>query len=156
MDYKYAMQVENENSARAVGKSLPISNKQSVEICGFIRGKKLQKAKDMLKQVIEKKMAVPYKRYNQDVGHKTGIAAGRYPMNASKNILALLEGVEANAQFKGLNTSNLVIKHICAHKAAKQWHYGRKRRRVMKKATIEVIVVEEGEKHKERKEGNKK
>ncbi len=152
--YNYSKKLDvEENVAKAVGVALPISTKQSIEICNFIRRKPLAKAKQRLIEVINKKMAVPFKRFNDNVGHKRGkIAAGRYPEKSCGEILKLLESVEANAQFKGLNTSNLVITHICAQKAARPWHYGRQRRRKMKRTNVEVIVEEKAvEKKKEEK-----
>ncbi len=132
--------------AIAVGKALPISFKQSVEICNFIRNKNINNVKETLQGVIDKKIAVPFKRYDFDLGHKKKIGPGRYPYKASKEIIRLIENVEANAQFKGLNTSNLVIAHISAHKAGKAWHYGRKSRRKMKRTNIEICVEEKLEK----------
>ena len=147
--------MKDEHTAKINGRSLPISTKQSIEICNFIRGTNLEKAKALLGEVIKHKRAVPYKRFSGDVGHKKGkIAAGRYPENACKAILSLLEGVEANAQFKGLNTSNLVISYICPNKASRPWHYGRQRRRKMKRTHIDIIVRETAEK-KETKEKKK-
>ncbi len=146
----------DEHTARINGKSLPISTKQSIEICNFIRGKNLEKARGLLREVIKHKIAIPYKRFSGDVGHKKGkIAAGRYPENACKAILELLGGVEANAQFKGLNTSNLVISYICPNKASRPWHYGRQRRRKMKRTHIDIIVKETAE-TKEKKKGAKR
>lgn len=144
---KYAFEGYHEDKmARAVGRSLPISAKQSVEVCSYIRGRKVESAKVVLKNVIEKKLPVPYKRYNRSMGHKKGdISVGRYPVKTSKNILSIIESAEANAQFKGLNTSNLRIAHICAHKGSSQWHYGRQRRRQMKRTHIEVVVAEGAE-----------
>ena len=143
MAHKYAAKVyDKEQMARVVGRSLSISAKQSVEICSFIKNKGVQEAKNILKKDIEKKQAGPFKRYNRDRGHKTKIGPGRYPEKASEEILKLLDAVEANAQFKGLNTSNLIISHICSHKAQKSWHYGRKRRRKMKRTHLEIIVKE--------------
>ena len=69
---------------------LPISTKASVEICNYLRNRPLDKAKAILNQVINKKMAIPYRRYNRDMGHKPGIAAGRYPEKAAKHILKVL------------------------------------------------------------------
>ena len=69
---------------KAIGRNLQISTKQSVEICNFIRNKSLKVAKNMLNSVVNKKIAVPYKRYRRDVGHKAGMASGRYPITASK------------------------------------------------------------------------
>ncbi|MBI1935155.1 50S ribosomal protein L22 [Candidatus Woesearchaeota archaeon] len=131
-----------EHMARAVGMALPISFKQSVEICSFIESKKISDAKKILQRVSEKKTAIPFKRYNWDLGHKKETGPGRYPEKASSYIIKLLESVEANAQFKGLNTSNLVIAHISAHKGGKAWHYGRKTRRKMKRTNIELIAEE--------------
>jgi len=128
--------------AIAVGKSLPISFKQSVEICNFIRNKNINDAKETLQNVMEKKIAIPFKIYDFDLGHKKKIGPGRYPYKSSKEIIRLIENVESNAQFKGLNTSNLVITHISAHKAGKAWHYGRKSRRKMKRTNIEICVEE--------------
>ncbi len=131
-----------EHMARAVGMALPISFKQSVEICSFIRNKNVIQAKKMLQQVIDKEAAVPFRRYNWDLGHKKAIGPGRYPMSASKEFIRLIESVESNAQFKGINTSNLIIAHITAHKAGKAWHYGRKSRRKMKRTNVEIFVEE--------------
>ena len=152
--YNYSRKIEaEENIARAVGVALPISTKQSIEICNFIRQISLGKAKQRLIDVMNKKVAVPFKKFNDNIGHKKGkVAAGRYPEKSCSQILKLLESVEANAQFKGLNTSNLVITHICAQKAARPWHYGRQRRRKMKRTNIEIMVEEKAvEKKKEKK-----
>lgn len=130
------------NMARAIGMALPISFKQSVEICRFIGNKNVNDAKKMLQNVVEKKSAIPFKRYNWDLGHKKNTGPGRYPQKASEEFIKLIDNVEANAQFKGLNTSNLVIAHISAHKAGKTWHFGRKSRRRMKRTNVEIIVEE--------------
>jgi len=114
--HKYASKnYDKQNMACASSKSLPISTKTSMKIVNLIRNKNLHKAREILNKK-EKK--------------------------ASKKIVELLKAVESNAQFKGLNTSNLVISHICVNKASRPWHYGRQRRRKMKRTHIEVIVGE--------------
>src|SRR3989338_2023885 len=130
-----------EHMARAVGIALPVSFKQSVETSNFIINKKLRKEKKLLLDVIEKKAAVPFKRYNWDTGHKKKIGPGRYPGKASKHFIGLMESAEANAQFKGLNTSNLIITHVSSHKAGKSPHYGRKSGRKMKRTNIEIVLL---------------
>ena len=35
-----------------------------------------------------------------------------------------------------------MIIHICAHRAARPWHYGRQRRRKTKRTNVEVVVKE--------------
>jgi large subunit ribosomal protein L22 len=133
---------DKEHMARVMGRNLPISFKQTVEVCNFIRGRSINNSKAILSDVLGKKVVVPFKRFNRDLGHKKKAGAGRFPVKVSKELIKLLDGVEANAQFKGLDTSNLIITHICAHKGSRMWHYGRKRRREMKRTNIEIIVEE--------------
>ena len=137
----YSLQIEG-NSAKAVGRDLPISFKHSSQVCKWIKQKNLQKAKEMLKRVIALKQPVPYSSFLWDLGHKPGIGPGRYPVKTCQELLKLLESVEKNAQFRGLNTSKLVIAHMNAHKAATPWRNARHRGRKMKRAHVEIIVQE--------------
>ena len=144
MANKYAIQDFNkELMAKALGRSLPISTKQSIEICNFLRNKTTLKAKKQLELVINKKLAIPFKRFNKDIAHRKGnIASGKFPEKASKHFLKLIENAEKNAQNKNLDTTTLLIKHICAHKASTPWHFGRHRRRKMKRTHVEIVVEE--------------
>lgn len=128
--------------AKAVGISLPISMKHSREICKLIKMKNLQKVKDVLENVSGLKKAVPFTRFNKNVGHKKGMSAGRYPTKAASEIKKLIEGVEANAQFKGLNVNNLVIVHAVAKLASRPFHFGRFRGRKIRRAHVEIIAEE--------------
>src|SRR3989338_7795716 len=131
-----------ENIARANGKDLAISTKQSIEICNYIRGDKLTNAKRKLLDAINEKSAIPFKIFTKDMGHKRNIAAGKYPINACTNILKIIESAEANARNIGLDASKLVVKNIIANKAARPHRYGRRRRIKMKRTHIEVILSE--------------
>ncbi len=154
---KYSHQkYDKEHMARAYGDFLKISKKHAVEVCRMLRGKELDKAKQMLNRVIKKEMAVPFKRADMDLAHKKGMAAGRYPVKCSKEILKLLEGAEANAQFLGLDTSSLVIRSIIPHKAATTFHYGRKRGRKAKRTHIEIVLEEVAKTSSENKKKEKK
>ena len=153
MKQRYALE-KGENMACATGLSLPISTKHSVEVCSFIRNKKLETAISQLKEVAAGKRAIPYKRYNHDLAHKRGMAAGRYPQKACKDIIKLLESVKANAEDRGLGES-LVIKHISASKASTPWHYGRQRRRKTKRTHIKVVIEEFEEKREKKREKEK-
>ena len=140
----YVFKDFNKNAmSRAQGIGLAISQKQGIEICNMIREKNVSKVKGMLREVIEKKRVVPFKRFNKDMGHKKKIGPGRYPIKSSMVILKLIESAEANAQFKGLNTSNLIIRHICTNQAGKSMHFGRKTRRRMKRTNVEVVLEEQ-------------
>ncbi len=132
-----------ENTAKAVGMSLPISWKHGVEIANMIRGKTVEKAKTMLDNVIAMKLAVPFKRFNNNVGHRKGkIMSGRFPVKAATHILKVLKSAESNARDMGLIEESLYIEHICVHKAGKQMHYGRKARRLMKRTHVEIVLKE--------------
>jgi large subunit ribosomal protein L22 len=90
-----------------------------VEICRAIKGKKLEKAKEYLRRVIEGNRAVPFRRYKKGVAHRKGITkayAGRYPVKAASQILKVLEDAQSNAEYKGLNVEKLFIKHIAARR----------------------------------------
>lgn len=137
-------------TAKALGKNLPISTRQAIEICSFIRGKTTDETKNILTKVINKEVAIPFKRFNKNVGHKKGkIAAGRYPKKASLHILRLVKQIEANAQNKGLLTP-LTIRQIIANKASTPLHYGRKSRTKMKRTHIEIVVEEAQKKEKQK------
>jgi large subunit ribosomal protein L22 len=157
--YGYSMkEYDKEQMARVVGTDLNISTKHSIEICSMLRKKELNKAKAIMQNVIKKKQALPFKRFNGDVGHKKAIGPGRFPLKASTEIFKLLRSVETNAQQKGLNTANLIISHMNAQRAGRQWRYGRIRGREMKRTHIEIVVKEQAKK-KEKKpviEGKKK
>ncbi len=135
--------------------NVPISLKFSVEIGNYIKHKKVAKAKELLLLVMSQQRAIPFKRYNRDLGHKAGMASGRYPLNASKEILKLLESLEANAENKGLDSKNIVITEFIASKGNGMPHYGRNRGRKMKRCHL-YIKAEEKEIKKEEKKVVKK
>ena len=156
--YKYAFKdYEPERMARAVGRGIAISTKTTIELCNYLRGKKLLRAKTILQGVINKTEAIPFKRFTDGVGHRRGdIRSGRYPFKASKEVLFLLESVEVNAQVKGLNTSELTLLHLCCHEANRAFHQGRQRRRRTKSTHVEVVVIETPNEKKEENKGVKK
>ncbi len=129
-----------ERTARARLVSAPFSTKHGIEICSALRGKPLDKAMVLLEEVISLKTAIPFKRFNKDMGHRVGMAAGRYPVKASKHILELLKSVNSNAQEKGFATSDLVVSHISAKKASRPWRAGRHVRRKAKRTHVEILV----------------
>ena len=110
----------------AKGLSLPISTKAAIEICKFIKNKTPTKAKRQLDLVIQKRIAIPMTRYNQNRGHRKGkIGPGFYPQKASREIIRLLNSVEANARNKGLNTEQLIVKKVIVNKASSPMKTGR-------------------------------
>jgi large subunit ribosomal protein L22 len=154
----YAFTNMKENMARALAKDLPISVKTSAEIASVVRGLSTAKAKAILGRVLEMKQAIPYKRFNDGVGHRkgAGIGQGRFPQKASQEFIKIIESVEANAQAKGLS-SELKIIHIAPQKGTNQYRPGRLRRRMFKRTHLEIVVeeIEKAPKNKENKENKK-
>lgn len=117
--FKYAFQ--NFDSTRHVRSSLrekQISHKHAREIAVSIKGLSIEKARDFLYDVINKKRAVPFKRYKKQVGHKAdpGIMAGRYPQKAATEFIKLLDNLESNAEYKGMDLDRLRIVNATVHK----------------------------------------
>lgn len=133
---------EEKLNAKALGRALPISTKQSIEIANFVRGKKLKNALSALQQVAGKKQAIPYTRFQKGgTGHRKKMGPGRYPVKACSAFISLLQNAEANAQNKGMDVSSLFIKKIVANKAAKAQHFGRRRTK-MKRTHLEIVLQE--------------
>ena len=60
--------------------------------------------------------------------------------------MELLDSVESNAQNKGLDTEQIVIKSIIPNRASRPFRAGRRRRIKAKRTHIEIIVEEQEEK----------
>jgi len=101
---------------KARGKELSISPKKSYELANAIRGKPLEKAKKYLEMVIHKETPVPYKRYDWNIPHRKGMAAGRYPVKTAKGFLSILKSAEANAKSLSIPSEKLRVTCISASK----------------------------------------
>ncbi len=112
----YAIPQIPERAAIARAKEVDISMKDAVNIAHHLRGMGLDRAKNTLEKVIAKEQPVPYFRYLDSVSHRKGTGPGRYPVRAARAFLDLLNNVEANAEFKSLDTDSLKILHISASK----------------------------------------
>ncbi|MHC1605372.1 MAG: 50S ribosomal protein L22 [Candidatus Methanofastidiosia archaeon] len=112
--YSFTEEIDATQSARVYGKELRISPKHATEISREIKGMRLQAAKQYLEDVIKMKRAVAFRKYNLKVGHKKGLRgwdAGRYPVKASQHFLKLINEIQANAEYKGLDIEKLRIIH---------------------------------------------
>ncbi len=94
----YATKMSPKKSAKAYGRALRISTKDSVILCREINRKNLQKGRRMLEDLLQKKRDIK----------------GKYYTNSAKEILSILNSAEANAEFKGLDTGRMII-HASAH-----------------------------------------
>jgi len=115
-------ELDPEKTAKASGREVRVSHKSAREICKTVKGMMLAQAKQYLRDVITKKRAVPFTRFKKKAGHRRGLEkayAGRYPVKAAKQILKVIEGAEANAEYKGLDTERLRIIHASSYPGMK-------------------------------------
>jgi ribosomal protein uL22 len=130
--------------AKARTEFMPISFKESVEICRAIRGLSTKKAENYLNDVIAHKRPIKYIRYHTDTPHRKGkgFGPGRFPAKSSKFILGVLKNAVANAQYLNLDKENLYVKISKADRSMSKEKQGRY-------STIEIIVAESKETKKE-------
>ena len=121
-NYNVQFSTGNEKKiAKAIAANAPVSLKYSIEISREIKGKKLSKAIQFLQDITEMKRHLPLRRYNKEVPHRKGNAishtkTGRYPKKCALKWIELLKQLKANADYKGLNSENLLIIHAFASK----------------------------------------
>jgi large subunit ribosomal protein L22 len=121
-----AEELDPEKTAKASGRELRVSHKSAREVCRAVKGMMLSNAKAYLRDVLEKKKAIPFRRYNKKLGHRHGIEktfAGRYPIKAAERVLTVIEAAEANAENKGLDVDRLRVMHAAAYQGMKIKRY---------------------------------
>jgi len=146
-------ELDPEKTVKASGREIRVSHKSAREVCKTIKGMMLTKAKQYLRDVMDKKRAVPFTRFKKKAGHRHGLYkayAGKYPVKATKQILKVLEGAEANAEYKGLDTDKLRIIHASAYPGMKIKRFtprahGRATPKFETVCHIEVVLQEQPE-----------
>ncbi|MEM0482396.1 MAG: 50S ribosomal protein L22 [Nitrososphaerota archaeon] len=104
-------------SVKASLREVDLSPKWSREVCAAIKGLRLQDARRLLEDVVKGKRMIPYRRYRKLRAHHSQTKGpGGYPVKVARQLLKLLDSLEANAEFKGLDTDRLVVVHAQAHK----------------------------------------
>ncbi len=117
--FKYAFQ--NFDSTKHVRSSIrekDISHKHAREVAVAIKGLSIEKARDYLQAVVNKERAIAFKRFNNQVGHRSdpGMMSGRYPQKTAKEFIKVLDNLESNAEYKGMDLDRLRIVNAAVHK----------------------------------------
>ncbi|MCH7876766.1 MAG: 50S ribosomal protein L22 [Thaumarchaeota archaeon] len=117
--FSYAFQ--NYDVTRHVRASLrekEISHKHAREVAVAIKGLSIEKARDYLQAVIRKDRAVAFRRFKNQVGHKSdpGMMSGRYPQKTAREFIKVLDNLESNAEYKGMDLDRLKIINATVHK----------------------------------------
>jgi large subunit ribosomal protein L22 len=141
---------EKTKHVRASLRDAQISRKHAREVCAAIRGMKLSKAKEYLEAVVALKQPVPFRRYKNEVAHRSqlqGFHAGRFPVKAAKRFLRLIDNLEANAEYKGMDLDRLKIIHATAYPGTKirfftPRAFGRSSPRINTLVHVEVVGME--------------
>lgn len=118
-------------------RDLPISTKDSVAVCKFIKEKKIEEAITDLEQVLLHKKIIPMKG---EIPHKKGrgIASGRYIDKTTKHFIKLLKSLSANASANELNEP-IIVEAIANFASRPYGRFGR----VRKKRTHVKLKVKE-------------
>merc|ERR1712122_31913 len=150
---RYSREPDNPTkSCKARGSNLRVHFKNTREAANTIKRMPLRRAIAFLKNVIQKKECVPFRRYNGGVGRcaqakQWGTTQGRWPKKSAEFLLQLLKNAESNADLKGLDTDHLVIDHIRVNRAPKMRRrtyraHGRINPYMSSPCHIEMILVE--------------
>merc|ERR1711983_527242 len=150
---RYSITAENAaKSAHARGSHLRVHFKNTRETGHTIKKMHLRRAVAFLKNVIDKKECVPYRRFNGDVGRcaqakQWGTTQGRWPKKSAVFLLQMLKNAESNAEFRGLDTDHLVIDHVQVNRAPKMRRrtyraHGRIGPYMSSPCHVEMILVE--------------
>ena len=117
--YSYAFQgFDATKHVRASIREKKISHKHARETAKAIKGLTLEKARDYMLSVIAKERAIPFARFKNQVGHRSdpGMMSGRYPEKTAGEFLKLLDNLESNAEYKGMDMDRLKIITATSHK----------------------------------------
>jgi len=117
--YNYAFQnFDSTKHVRASIREKKISHKHARETATAIKGLTIDKARDYMLSVIAKERAIPFRRFKNQVGHRSdpGVMSGRYPEKTAGEFLKLLDNLESNAEYKGMDMDRLKIINATTHK----------------------------------------
>lgn len=148
MTTHYSTVSDPQTTARAYGRDLPCSPKSGRNVAKSVRGMPVSRAKVFLQEVIDKKTPVPFTVRKRKIAHRRGqgFGPGKYPVKVAREFLKVIESAEANAEYKGLDTDNLIITHASAYqgtvqKAYTPRAYGRATPSFDRLCNLEVIVT---------------
>jgi ribosomal protein L22 len=130
-------------------KSVPISTKYAINICKFVKGKRIGDAIRDLEQVTLLKKAVPMKgEYSHRKGE--GMSGGAYPQRASKHFIVLLKSLAGNANNHEI-LEPIIVEAYANWAPAPRGRFGRvKRKRTHVTLKAVEMKIKENKKMKEK------
>ena len=103
---------------RASGREVNVSPKAAREVANTIRGMFVPDAIGHLEKVREKKMAIAFRRHKLKVGHRSelqGFPTGSFPVKTARAYIDVLNNLQSNAEFKGLDPERVQIVHASGY-----------------------------------------
>merc|ERR1711998_775654 len=155
---KYSVEPSaHSKSCKARGSNLRVHYKNTHETAQAIKGLYLKRAQKYLRDVIERKDAIPFRKHMGGVGRKAqvkkykGATQCRWPVKSCKFLLDLLTNAESNAEINGLEIETLIITHIQVQRAPKLRRrtyraHGRINPYMSSPCHVELILSEKSEK----------
>jgi large subunit ribosomal protein L22 len=115
---KTAPKIEKKEEAVAKGLNLHASKKHCMYLSEFIKNKPIDTAISDLQSVIKLKKIVPFKG---EIPHRRGkgMMSGRYPVNASKELVYVLKALKGNVIVNGLDLDKTKIYYASASWASR-------------------------------------
>ncbi|MEK6833032.1 MAG: uL22 family ribosomal protein [Nanoarchaeota archaeon] len=108
-------------------KSVPVSTKYAINICKFVKNKRIGDAIRDLEQVTLLKKSVPMKgEYSHRKGR--GMSGGAYPQRAAKQFIVLLKSLAGNADNHEINEP-IIVEASANWAPAPKGRFGRIRRK---------------------------
>ncbi|AET31563.1 50S ribosomal protein L22 [Pyrobaculum ferrireducens] len=148
---EYGVKITAEQIARAYAPEQRMSWKKSVEVARFIKGMTLRQARAWLEDVVRLKRPVPIRTFKKKQAHHAapweGWPVAKWPVKVARHYLKLLENLENNAKFRGLDVERVVIVHAAAHKGIRIPNimpraFGRATRFDEQTVNIELVAAE--------------
>ncbi len=130
-------EIVKKDEAIVNGVSVPVSTKDAVFICKFIKRKSIDKALADLDDVMHFKRAIPM---TGEIPHRKGkgMMSGRYPIKAIEQFVIMLKTLKANANVNGVEEP--IIVEAVPNKASRP--YGRFGAIKRKRTHVKIRVVE--------------
>jgi len=148
---KFGIRPSPEQIVRAAGREYRISWKKAIETARFIKYWTIKQAQWYLEQVVKLKMPIPIRSFIKKQAHHAtpwrGWPVAKWPVKVAKAFLEVLQNLENNAIYKGLDVNRVVLIHVATHKGRKIWNwmpraFGRATPWVQDTVHIEMVGVE--------------
>ncbi|MBU1197348.1 50S ribosomal protein L22 [Candidatus Micrarchaeota archaeon] len=116
--YKYSFKADDRETARAQAFDLDASYKDMSQVLRAMKGLSIKEARKVLDDIVSKKQPIAYKKFNKHMSHRSQLGGkkGRFPRKEAIIVLRLLKNAEANANYRGLNVDEMIVRQGAAYK----------------------------------------